>query len=159
MYHGCRPQELNVRELTLATEDSRYGVRLQGEPDNERLGKRLKGEFKKVCDWLIGSLISVMRPQQCYSACDWLIGSLVSNMGPPQQCYSACDWLIGSLVSNMGPPQQCYSACDWLVGSLVSNMGPPQQCYSVLVWFSHRLYRSVSVCLVAGCPCGEDSLQ
>ena len=41
-------QELNVRELTLATEDSQYGVRLQGEPDNERLGKRLKGEFKKV---------------------------------------------------------------------------------------------------------------
>lgn len=41
-------QELNVRELTLATEDSQYGVRLQGEPDNERLGKRLKGDFKKV---------------------------------------------------------------------------------------------------------------
>ena len=46
-------QELNVRELTLATEDSQYGVRLQGEPDSERLGKRLKGGFKKVgqdCD-------------------------------------------------------------------------------------------------------------
>ena len=37
-----------MRELTLATEDSKYGVRLQGEPDNERLGKRLKGDFKKV---------------------------------------------------------------------------------------------------------------
>jgi len=32
----------------MATEDSQYGVRLQGEPDSERLGKRLKGEFKKV---------------------------------------------------------------------------------------------------------------
>ena len=32
----------------MAMEDSQYGVRLQGEPDNERLGKRLKGEFKKV---------------------------------------------------------------------------------------------------------------
>ena len=45
-------QELNVLELSLVTEDSQYGVRLQGEPDNERMGKRLKGEFKKVCDWL-----------------------------------------------------------------------------------------------------------
>ena len=41
-------QELNVRELSLAAEDSQYGVRLQWEPDNERLGKRLKGDFKKV---------------------------------------------------------------------------------------------------------------
>ena len=37
-----------MRELTLAVEDSRYGVKLQGEPDNERLGKRLKADFKKV---------------------------------------------------------------------------------------------------------------
>ena len=43
-------QELNVQELSLATEDSQYGVRLQGEPDNERLGKRLKGNFKKVME-------------------------------------------------------------------------------------------------------------
>ena len=48
MWCGYVLQELNVRELTLATEDSQYGVRLQGEPDSERLGKRLKGEFKKV---------------------------------------------------------------------------------------------------------------
>ncbi len=40
--------ELNVRTLTLASEDSSYGVKLHGEPDNERLGKRLKGDFKKV---------------------------------------------------------------------------------------------------------------
>ena len=50
--HTSHVQELNVRELSLATEDSQYGVRLQGEPDNERLGKRLKGDFKKVHDWL-----------------------------------------------------------------------------------------------------------
>ena len=37
-----------MKTLTLASEDSRYGVCLQGEPDNERLGKRLKGDFKKV---------------------------------------------------------------------------------------------------------------
>ena len=41
-------EELNVKKLTLAAEDSKYGVHLQGEPDNERLGKRLKGDFKKV---------------------------------------------------------------------------------------------------------------
>ena len=32
------------------TEDSQYGVWLQGEPDNERLGKRLKEDFKKVME-------------------------------------------------------------------------------------------------------------
>lgn len=41
-------EELNVRTLTLAEEDSRYGVRLQAEPDNMKLGKRLKGDFKAV---------------------------------------------------------------------------------------------------------------
>ena len=41
-------EELNIKKLTLASEDSKYGVHLQGEPDNERLGKRLKGDFKKV---------------------------------------------------------------------------------------------------------------
>ena len=35
-----------------ATGDSQYGVWLQGETDNERMRKRLKGDFKKVCDWL-----------------------------------------------------------------------------------------------------------
>ena len=37
-----------MKKLTLATEDCKYGVQLKGEPDNERLGKRLKGDFKKV---------------------------------------------------------------------------------------------------------------
>ena len=37
-----------MKQLTLATEDSKYGVQLQAEPDSERLGKRLKGDFKKV---------------------------------------------------------------------------------------------------------------
>ena len=37
-----------MRTLTLASEDSAYGVRLRGDPDSERLGKRLKGDFKKV---------------------------------------------------------------------------------------------------------------
>ena len=37
-----------MKTLTLAAEDSRYGVRLQAEPDNKELGLRLKGEFKAV---------------------------------------------------------------------------------------------------------------
>ena len=37
-----------MRLLTLATEDSDYGVKLQADPDSERLGKRLKGNFKRV---------------------------------------------------------------------------------------------------------------
>ena len=32
----------------MAAEDSRYGVRLQAEPNNMKLGKRLKGDFKAV---------------------------------------------------------------------------------------------------------------
>jgi isoleucyl-tRNA synthetase len=39
---------MSLLKLTLASEDSKYGVHLQGEPDNERLGKWLKGDFKKV---------------------------------------------------------------------------------------------------------------
>ena len=59
-------QELNIRELSLVTEDSQYGVRLQGEPDNERLGKRLKGDFKKVCDWLSQLANVVEKIGGCY---------------------------------------------------------------------------------------------
>lgn len=41
-------EELNVRKLIVAEDDTKYGVKLTAEPDNDRLGKRLKGEFKKV---------------------------------------------------------------------------------------------------------------
>ena len=41
-------EELNVQTLTLAAEDSQYGVRLQAEPNNMKLGKRLKEDFKAV---------------------------------------------------------------------------------------------------------------
>ena len=37
-----------MRTVTLAQEDSQYGVQLQAMPDSERLGKRLKGAFKMV---------------------------------------------------------------------------------------------------------------
>ena len=44
------PQELNVRELTVASNESEYGVSLKAEPDPIRLGRRLKGDFKKVAE-------------------------------------------------------------------------------------------------------------
>ena len=44
------PQELNVRELTVASNESEYGVSLKAEPDPIRLGRRLKGDFKKVSE-------------------------------------------------------------------------------------------------------------
>ena len=37
-----------MRTLTLASEDSKYGVQLRGDPDSERLGKRMKADFKMV---------------------------------------------------------------------------------------------------------------
>ena len=41
-------EELNIKELTLAQDDSAYGVKLTSEPDNDRLGKRFKKEFKVI---------------------------------------------------------------------------------------------------------------
>ena len=77
-------QELNVRELSLATEDSQYGVRLQGEPDNERLGKRLKGDFKKVRSWLsllANAMVEITTLLLCSSAPSLCILSVVFSTG------------------------------------------------------------------------------
>eukprot|EP00731_Ephydatia_muelleri_P007313 Em0003g1561a len=41
-------EELNVKELTIASDEKKYGVTLTGLADSDRLGKRLKGDFKKV---------------------------------------------------------------------------------------------------------------
>jgi isoleucyl-tRNA synthetase len=41
-------EELNIKSLTLAQDDRKYGVQLKGEPDNDRLGKRFKREFKDI---------------------------------------------------------------------------------------------------------------
>ncbi|EDV24777.1 uncharacterized protein TRIADDRAFT_25814 [Trichoplax adhaerens] len=41
-------EELNVRDLVLSSEKEKYGIRLRAEPDNQLLGKRLKGSFKTV---------------------------------------------------------------------------------------------------------------
>ena len=37
-----------MRSLVLAEDDSKYGISLQAEPDSDRLGKRLKADFKSV---------------------------------------------------------------------------------------------------------------
>lgn len=85
-------QELNVRELTLATEDSQYGVRLQGEPDNERLGKRLKGEFKKVSQW------SKTTTQWHYSVLLWFSCRLIIL------CWSVL-WQVAPAVKTLSSEQ------------------------------------------------------
>lgn len=41
-------QELNVRSITTSQDKGKYGVSLKAEPDHVILGKRLKGDFKKV---------------------------------------------------------------------------------------------------------------
>ena len=37
-----------MKELTIAADEKKYGVKLMGQADSDRLGKRLKGDFKKV---------------------------------------------------------------------------------------------------------------
>ena len=39
-----------MRELKVASDQSEYGVHLRADPDSNRLGKRLKGDFKRVSD-------------------------------------------------------------------------------------------------------------
>ena len=41
-------QELTVKELVVETDEKPYNVQLKAQPNSERLGKRLKGELKKV---------------------------------------------------------------------------------------------------------------
>ena len=48
-------EELNVKELSLVEDDSKYGVKLTAEPDNDRLGKRFKAEFKNISPAIKGS--------------------------------------------------------------------------------------------------------
>lgn len=41
-------EELNVRNIEFSSDKDKYGVTVRAEPDHVVLGKRLKGEFKKV---------------------------------------------------------------------------------------------------------------
>uniref|UniRef100_A0A8R1E1M7 Anticodon_1 domain-containing protein n=1 Tax=Caenorhabditis japonica TaxID=281687 RepID=A0A8R1E1M7_CAEJA len=44
--------ELNVRKLTVSQDKEKYGITLKAEPNFKLLGARLKGEQKKVADYL-----------------------------------------------------------------------------------------------------------
>lgn len=44
--------ELNVKEVTVSQDKAKYGVVLKAEPNFKLLGKRLKGDQKKVADYL-----------------------------------------------------------------------------------------------------------
>ena len=46
--HSVAMQELNVKELVVEADEKPYNVQLKAQPNSERLGKRLKGELKKV---------------------------------------------------------------------------------------------------------------
>lgn len=48
-------EEVNVKELSLAEDDSQFGVQLTAEPDNDRLGKRFKSEFKNIATAIRGN--------------------------------------------------------------------------------------------------------
>lgn len=37
-----------MRKITVSSDKQKFGVRLRAEPDNQALGRRLKGAFKEV---------------------------------------------------------------------------------------------------------------
>lgn len=53
-------EELNVKQLTLAKDDSQFGVQLTAEPDHDRLGKRFKAEFKSIAPAIKGNYLSLI---------------------------------------------------------------------------------------------------
>ena len=42
------PQELNVKQVTTTKDKEKYGLKLKADLDFQRLGRRLKQDFKKV---------------------------------------------------------------------------------------------------------------
>ena len=55
-----------MKKLTVSSEKDKYGIHLKAEPDNQTLGRRLKGAFKQVSQAIKGQLdkrvfIEVMR--------------------------------------------------------------------------------------------------
>lgn len=44
--------ETNVRMLTVSQDKEKYGVKLKADPNFKLLGSRLKGDQKKVADYL-----------------------------------------------------------------------------------------------------------
>ena len=43
-----------MKKLTVSSEKDKYGIRLKAEPDNQTLGRRLKGAFKQVSQAIKG---------------------------------------------------------------------------------------------------------
>lgn len=56
-------QELNVKKLTVSSEKDKYGIYLKAEPDNQTLGRRLKGAFKQVSQAIKGQFRIVGFPE------------------------------------------------------------------------------------------------
>lgn len=56
-------QELNVKKLTVSSEKDKYGIYLKAEPDNQTLGRRLKGAFKQVSQAIKGQFRIVRFPE------------------------------------------------------------------------------------------------
>lgn len=52
-------QEVNVRKITVSSDKQKFGVRLRAEPDNQALGRRLKGAFKEVSQAIKGTTSKV----------------------------------------------------------------------------------------------------
>ena len=52
-------QELNVKKLTVSSEKDKYGIHLKAEPDNQTLGRRLKGAFKQVSQAVKGLILEI----------------------------------------------------------------------------------------------------
>ena len=55
----CFNQELNVKKLTVSSEKDKYGIHLKAEPDNQTLGRRLKGAFKQVSQAVKGLILEI----------------------------------------------------------------------------------------------------
>lgn len=46
-----------MRKITVSSDKDKFGVRLKAEPDNQTLGRRLKGAFKEVSQQIKGSIL------------------------------------------------------------------------------------------------------
>lgn len=48
-----------MRKITVSSDKQKFGVRLRAEPDNQALGRRLKGAFKEVSQAIKGTTSKV----------------------------------------------------------------------------------------------------
>lgn len=53
---------MNVKKLTVSSEKDKYGIHLKAEPDNQTLGRRLKGAFKQVSQAIKGKYKKNIKP-------------------------------------------------------------------------------------------------